>query len=259
LSEIGAYEDDMGPLLQLNDRDLDRLLAGHAPSGDGDLDELAAFFREVHSFQALPEAATEARHLSAIMEAVRLRSSTAPAAPQKRRLRGRSWTARVALVAALALGSFCGVAYAGALPGPVQGAVADVARNLGVSLPGAHNDKKDGAQNDKHSGEQSNAPVKTETGSGAVQNNSGDTRSGGNGGTQNKAGHRNANQKSESSTHGSSGAGNNMNDSGSSSAWSSDSSGSVDQVPPGDVGPTPPAGQGDGAQGDSAAQGNGNN
>ena len=152
MSDGDAYEDEMAMLSRPSDRDLDGLIAGRAPDDGGDFDELASFVRELkQAFDSSPNTTTEARHLHAIAAAARLATHSAPLpaptrpAPAKRRL----WARPLVLAGALTLGLFCGVAYAGALPGPVQGAVADVAGNVGVSLPGAHNDKDEGAQNDK--------------------------------------------------------------------------------------------------------------
>ena len=175
MSYGGAHEDEMGRLLRLHDRDLDRLLAGRAPADNGDLDELAAFVRELtHTFQAAPDPATETRHLNAIM--TRSGRFLQPIQhPSKRRM-GRP--ARYGGAAGSEVGcgpcdsclrgfsrSGCSAAvlYAGALPGPVQGAVADFARNVGVSLPGAHNDKDDGPQNDKQDGQPNIVPGNTQT------------------------------------------------------------------------------------------------
>ena len=120
LSYGGAHEDEMGRLLRLHDRDLDRLLAGRAPADNGDLDELAAFVRELtHTFQAAPDPATETRHLNAIMNAVRALPAADPTPIEatngspspvrwRRRLRGRLWAVRLVLAGVLAFGLFCG-------------------------------------------------------------------------------------------------------------------------------------------------------
>jgi hypothetical protein len=52
------------------------------------------------------------------------------AAPRRRR-----WSVRAAVAGAVAGVTFGGLGIAGALPGPVQRGVADVARQVGVSLP----------------------------------------------------------------------------------------------------------------------------
>jgi hypothetical protein len=181
----------MRRFLLLNDQELDRVLSGRALADDRDLDELAAFVGElIYAFRAAPDAVTEARHLNAIRQGIRalppdglvLTAATAGKTGPARRngwLLGGSWAARLLLAGALAFGLFSGVAYAGALPGPVQGAVSDVARNVGVSLPGAHNDKDDGARNDKQDGPPRVVPAPTQMGDNVVPETSrqGDNRS----------------------------------------------------------------------------------
>jgi hypothetical protein len=92
-----------------------------------------------------PPASVEAGHLSGIFEEARLRHPPAPARqipaqhgrPRLRSpLRRLAARARIAAVGLAALAAFGGAAYAGALPGPVQGKVADIARSVGLSLPG---------------------------------------------------------------------------------------------------------------------------
>jgi hypothetical protein len=215
LSDDDAYEDEMG-IAQLDDRGVDRLLAGQSPAVNGDLEEVAAFVRELtFTFYAAPDAATERRHLTAIMDAVPLppvpaAASKAPARSTAR-LGGRSRGVRLAFVGALAVGSFCGVAYAGVLPGPVQGAVSDAARTIGVSLPGAHDNKNDGARNDSHGGGQNNnAPESTgtPTNSGPETNGTRDQNNAQQGtGQHGEQGNGNRNDQGEGSQQGSTGQG----------------------------------------------------
>ncbi|HSS79682.1 MAG TPA: hypothetical protein VLK24_00665 [Gaiellaceae bacterium] len=161
MSDDGAYQDEMGVFSRLNDRELERLLDGRQPNGDPQTDELALFVKQLEqTFRASPDAATQRKHLGAIMDAVAKAPPVAAATTVHRRRRGRS-TGRLVLAAATLLGLFCGVAYGGAFPGPVQGAIADVAHNVGVSLPGAHHNKDDGAQNNTHDGQPSLPSVTT--------------------------------------------------------------------------------------------------
>lgn len=152
MSDYGAYQDDMGRLSNLSDRDLDRLLTGKAPLDGGDLEELAAFIRDVRvHFEVPPDEDAAARHLAAMYAAAESATSETTTSLDRERstqlrsrrkfmlrnplssLRAKLATAVVAGV--LALSAFGGAAYAGALPGPVQDAVAGVANNVGVSLP----------------------------------------------------------------------------------------------------------------------------
>jgi hypothetical protein len=269
MSDLDAYEDEMGRFSRLNDRELDRLLAGQGPVEDGDFVELATFFRELNVvFQEAPDGPTEIQHLTAIMDAVLLLpgADAPPVASTVERLFLRSrgaWSgrtsraARVAFAVVLALGAFCGVAYAGALPGPVQGAVADVARNVGVSLPGAHNNKDDRAQNDKHDITRSKAPVgtQTHTNTGAETNGQGTQTNNHDAGAQQKDNHgaQNAN----------SGAEHNGNEGGTNGAAGNTGQNNPGEGSQGSVNTTPQAGQGLGNQGDvnpgDGNQGNGSN
>jgi hypothetical protein len=269
LSDLDAYGDEMGRFSRLNDRELDRLLAGHAPAEDGVLDELADFVRELNVvFQEAPDGATETRHLTAIMDAVRLLpaagapalTSTVERPLSSRRVAWSGWrsrAARVAFAGVLALSAFCGVAYAGALPGPVQGAVADVARNVGVSLPGAHNDKNDGAQNDKHDGAGNNAPVgpQTDTNTGAETNGQGTQTNSHDAGAQQNDNH--------GAQNGNNGVAHSGNEGGTNGAADNNGPSNPGEGSQGSVGATPQAGQGLGNQGDGnpgdGNPGNGNN
>jgi hypothetical protein len=269
LSDLDAYGNEMGRFSRLNDRELDRVLAGHGPGDDGDLDELAAFFRELNVvLQEAPDGSTETRHLNAILDAVRvLPTADAPplAASAVRRpvfRRRGAWSgrtsraARVAFAGVLALSAFCGVAYAGALPGPVQGAVADVARNVGVSLPGAHNNKDDGAQNDKHDGAQNNAPTGTQTDTNTATENGGQ----GGQGTQNN-GHDTGAQQNDNNgaQNGNSGAGHNGNQGGTNGDSGNNGPNSQGAGPQGSIGVTPPQADPGGANLSDPNQGNGDN
>ncbi len=226
----------MKPFSRLNDSELDQLLTGRLTADGGELDDLAAFLRELtHTFRAVPDAATEARHVHAIMDAVRTaapveaaqaRETAARATPawrRRQRTARRPLARRVALAAVLSLGLFCGVAYAGALPRPVQGAVADVARNVGVSLPGAHNDKDDGSKNNGQNGQPSTGPADTQTDTNGAAGTSGAENGQGHGnqhegeqGNQNRTG---------SQDHGNSTTQNQSNGSGTNGNRGSDGSG----------------------------------
>jgi hypothetical protein len=262
LSNGSAYEDEMGLFSRLSDRELDRLFAGKGPAEDRELEELAGFFRELPVvFQQAPDASTEARHLTAIMEAVRLlpadEGTASLNAVEESKPGGRAaWlgrtsrAARFALAGVLVLGLFCGAAYAGALPGPVQGAVADVARNIGVSLPGAHNDKDNGAQNNKHDGAQNNSTPDTRTDTNEGAQNGQGTQSETNGGAQNggNQGSQNRNQGAQSD----------RNPSGTNDAAGNGGQNNPDQGAHGNVGTAPHADQSGGNQ-DNGSQGNGGN
>jgi hypothetical protein len=99
------------------------------PTLDALPDEAAAELRTVYLVP--PSSATEARHLIAMQAA-----AGSPASPSVHR---RLW-AVAAAVLAVGLVGFGGLASAGALPGPVQDAVASVASAVGLDLPDADED-----------------------------------------------------------------------------------------------------------------------
>jgi hypothetical protein len=153
----GAYGDEVHSLRHISDYDAGRLLGGDLPAGDESLDELAAFVRDVGvAYSEPPTEPERARHLDAMWRAARsgpversplaepLSSGTAadgagPGLPKLLRRRLASLAPRPRLagaMAALALcASFSGLTALGALPEPVQAAVADAARAVGVSVP----------------------------------------------------------------------------------------------------------------------------
>jgi hypothetical protein len=144
----------------LSDRDADAVLAGRAPAdGEDGLQELAAFFRDARIVLAEPPARAVAdAHLAAIAEAART-SGPPVAEPSKRTLRDRRVRpARLAAASAgfAILAGFGGAAYAGVLPDPVQGKVAHIANNIGISLPGNANDVHQGDVGNQDQSQQGN-------------------------------------------------------------------------------------------------------
>ncbi len=157
----------MGRFSRLSDQDLDRLLAGNS-FGDGEHDELAAFFREMPAnLQEAPDEATAARHVSAMVETCHLRTEAArpeskPArafdSPRRKRLMP-SKVFKIVLAGVLALAAFSGAAYAGVLPGGIQAPTSGIAKNVGLSLPSGdeqNNNIDDGQQNNVDNGPQGN-------------------------------------------------------------------------------------------------------
>ena len=144
---------------RLSHQDVDRLLAGKAPSGADRLDEdLAAFTRDVRAaFVRPPSLDVERRHLAAAVEASRLTTdkgepavrpaskaqgpeSQASGLPKWRRRSVlsslfASLAAKIAGVAVAAVAATGGLAAAGALPAPAQQAIASAASSVGFSLP----------------------------------------------------------------------------------------------------------------------------
>ena len=151
MSEFDAYQDDMERIANLSEQEIDRLLAGKLASGEGDLGELATFLQEMRVLLEPSSGEADAQNIAAIVGAAQIGAAeTAPPEPgeslPKRERSGhtrfRLWRkpmrAKLLLTTAglLLLMAFGGAAYAGALPGPVQGTVADFAGNVGVDLPG---------------------------------------------------------------------------------------------------------------------------
>jgi len=171
VSDFDAYEDDMARFSKLSDQDIERLLAGKAVAGDGEHEELAAFVRTLSAFAKAPDGATEARHLRAMMEAARASRasdtqsrSEEPIAgvSQRRKLVQRnplsSLAAKLVLAGVVVLALFSGAASAGILPNGVQKPVADVAGNVGLSIPDGEdaNNVDDGAVNNVDEKDQGN-------------------------------------------------------------------------------------------------------
>ena len=143
----GANEDDMRFLTRVSEQEVDDILAGHA-IGEESAD-VASFFREMRiGLDEAPTTSVESRHLGRIFEEARNVQSSAPQrklAALRRTRRPSRWLATRTTAAAVglaALAAFGGAAYAGSLPAPVQGKVADLARNVGLSLPGNHERSK---------------------------------------------------------------------------------------------------------------------
>jgi hypothetical protein len=149
----------MDDLSHISDADFDRLLAGKARGGTDDVEVVAAFFKDVKSrYTTPPSPATRQDHLAKIVAAARLNAEQAATptgvrfgvAPGGRPDRGHRWaqwrrrlvfggvsvTAKVALIGVVAATAATGgLAAAGALPSPLQSAVAGAAGNVGVKLP----------------------------------------------------------------------------------------------------------------------------
>ena len=145
MSDFDANQDDMRRISRLSDRELDRLVAGDA--GERDLEDLAAFLRETKAVLEEPPAmGVAARQVAAIVEAAE-RTAGEPTVARVRsplpETRRRPMMQRKLVYVAAGLASlavFSGAAYADELPSPVQDGVADVAENVGVSLPSSDDD-----------------------------------------------------------------------------------------------------------------------
>jgi len=127
---------------------------GHATPGRGDeeleLDELEPVFADLRSVFVRPASPEVAADHIARMTAAAREAATLSVAPAQSRRRADAaehpWRRKVAIVAA-AFGAAVlgtgGLAVAGALPGPVQDAVATVVEPFGVDLPRSDDSKSD--------------------------------------------------------------------------------------------------------------------
>ncbi len=147
------YEDEMGRLGRLSDREVEQLAAGRTPIGDDGLEDLAAHLRVVRAaFLAAPDEVTDALHVAEITQTAQLLiagGERVPAATKaigpaeqasrlakwRRRMEvARSTAIKLAAGVAAAMLSTVGLAYAGVdLPG--QAAEKALDSVLGVELP----------------------------------------------------------------------------------------------------------------------------
>ncbi len=146
MSGRGAYEDEMAPLRELHDRDLDRLLAGRR-AVHGAADDLAELVRDVRAEHLrLMADDVEARHVSAMAQAARDLSSTeqpagaAGASARPRRapkslLSRNRYAAVAAAIAAMIVTAGLGTAGLAVAGVDLPDAASDVFRQVGVTLP----------------------------------------------------------------------------------------------------------------------------
>lgn len=152
----------------MDDRDIDRLLAGSSSGDDVALAQLAEVLTAVGDAYPTPSTeGLEASHLAAMIETAHLVALSGEPAPGPgsnahvpalralglptywRTTLSNIWTRKGAKVAAitfaavLALG---GTAYAGVLPAPVQKVVASAAQSVGVTLPSPTDVVKDATE-----------------------------------------------------------------------------------------------------------------
>jgi hypothetical protein len=140
VTEEGAYEREMGSLRGLSANEQDRLLAGHAPHADAQLDEVATFMRALRA--ALPAQPDEHGESDLVPRLAEV-SATASQADRDRvtvgvglgRAHARSrlgFVARVGVAVALLPALLASLAFAGVtLPDPAR----DAFEAVGVDLP----------------------------------------------------------------------------------------------------------------------------
>jgi hypothetical protein len=139
---------------RMSDADLDRLLAGKAPAGPEDVEDLKSYFRDLKTrYVADPPPAIREAHLTQIMNAARLHTQHMAPAPGPSRDTGRGrrpqWRRKIvfsslfgSLIGKLVLAGVVaataatgGLAATGTLPAPVQNAVAGAAGGVGINIP----------------------------------------------------------------------------------------------------------------------------
>jgi hypothetical protein len=127
----------MGPVRNLSENDVERLLAGHAPGADDPrLEEIAGFVRALVAAVPEPAAAPDPALIARLADAAAAGGSAA-AAPRRGRARGRLRSrtrliGRAAIAAATVPALFAALAFAGVtLPVPAD----DAFEELGLELP----------------------------------------------------------------------------------------------------------------------------
>jgi hypothetical protein len=139
-----VYQREMRELRVLSDAEVDRLLSGDDPRGDGTMSDLAAFFAQMERVE--PEPSTEgceSEHLAAIFESVRRspvgeprsQNGAGPRVQVDTRRRRPPLRVGLAIAFAVALMAFGTLAVAGELPDDVQGVVSDVCDKVGLHIP----------------------------------------------------------------------------------------------------------------------------
>ena len=148
MSDMNAYESDMGWLSKLSDDEIDQVISGDYAGDDPSLADLAAFARDAKStFASAPGDATRVAHVTAMAEAaadldVAPVSAPKPAASSPfRRVKlvitslFASLIAKVALVGVALAATTGGLAATGSLPEPAQEALARAGERVGFELP----------------------------------------------------------------------------------------------------------------------------
>ncbi len=215
MTGAGADEDEMRFFTRLSEREIDSVLAGKDPSGDGELQAVAAFFRDARAvLEETSTPAAEIAHLTAIFAAARESAavsepSLSRRAPARRGKRFSPVAARVSIAAAVvaALAALGGAASAGLLPAPVQRTVSDLARHVGISLPHSRHHAEHGGSGNQGGNQGGapkggNQPEQSRTQTGADETNGDRTN-----GDQTKDGRDNRDQSSGDSGSGDSGSG----------------------------------------------------
>jgi hypothetical protein len=140
----------MNDLPGMRDEDIDRLLSGKVPEGDG-IDDLAAFVRGVQATYVAPPGGDAARsHIAAAAAAARevaasgaavagpgvpVQVPTLPTRWRRRTAFGVSVATMTLSISAAAIAATGGLAAKGDLPGPVQRVVSHAASGVGISWP----------------------------------------------------------------------------------------------------------------------------
>lgn len=158
MNDRGVLIYEMRKFWNISEQDIERIIGGQAPDGDEALEDIAMFFKDLD--ETYPEVSTESHesaHIHAMIQTAQLLADNGkpvvrPASkahgpesqvsglPNLRRnimvkvmlasTRVKAAAAGVALVLV-----FGGTAFAGVLPAPIQDAVADAVKPIGIDLP----------------------------------------------------------------------------------------------------------------------------
>jgi hypothetical protein len=126
----------MNHFKDMPEEDTRRLLAGTAPEGDSGLGEVAGFVRSLKA--AYPDkpvsCSVEEAHVAELVAAARLLSESGEPAASRRRLRPVGLALKLAAATVVFVMLFCGLAWAGTLPGPIQTLASRAALAIGVHI-----------------------------------------------------------------------------------------------------------------------------
>ena len=148
MSDMDAYESDMGWLSKLSEDEIEQVISGDYAGDDVSLSDLAAFARNAKTtFASAPDGATRVAHVTAMAEAAADLDVAAVRAPRPaasspfRRVKlvltslFASLIAKVALVGVALAATTGGLAATGSLPEPAQEALAKASEKVGFELP----------------------------------------------------------------------------------------------------------------------------
>ena len=158
MSDLDAYESDMGWLSKLSDEEIEQVLSGDYAGDDANLGDLAAFARDAKAtLRFAPDDSTRVAHVTAMAELAadlvpaRVRTPKPPAPGPFRKVKVvltslfATLIGKVALVGVALAATTGGLAATGSLPDPAQEALARAAEKVGFELPASDDTGEDEA------------------------------------------------------------------------------------------------------------------